>query len=73
MLSKAVCKRCWGKGNWTVGDESRWVGKEKFVLCPVPPESYVSTGVRVKNPPPDWCPRKMEHGVASVVETADAE
>jgi hypothetical protein len=72
LLSEEVCKKCINKvaaDKWNEEDSVRFYRPRGFVSCPLELKgmSYTGAPVSVTEPPPRWCPYKLEHAVGEIV------
>lgn len=79
MLSKSVCQSCTVHHKYMAMNpnfSSRWE-EHSLVLCPTViagnKRHWWECLASVSKSPPHWCPSKFEHGVASVLDSANVE
>jgi hypothetical protein len=71
MLSKWVCKKCWGE-DWCGADDGRWDNPNHYVFCHGSKDEATSQ-LDTKDSPPPWCQYKLEHGISETMEKKDVE
>ena len=70
MLSKRICKLCVKEtdNDWDSIDEDSW--DRAVVMCPTRYSDGCINTSKIRKPPPEFCPHKLEHAVAMGVKKA---
>jgi hypothetical protein len=83
QLCEAVCKKCWlgthgGDDDWWgEADHMEFVKGDSVIACPrAVTDSHAGLAggfvAAPIEPPPEWCPHKLEHAMGVSLETEDA-